>query len=140
MTRAGSRVGIVLCAAVVAVAGCSRGGGEEELSKTVPLPDGISPCEEVFGPGLVIDPITFGEACSQGEEMVVPRPVTLTCADQRVLVWNDFAWGYEGQEMTMLTADTSQAEQDAPFNEAVECLKDAAPGQAPADPAAAASG
>ena len=125
MTRARPRVGVILCAAAVFFAGCSRSGSTaDDLSETVPLPEGISACTDVFGPGKVVDPKTFGEACSQGEQMVVPRPVELHCADQRVLYWNDFAWGYEGQEMTPLQSETPDAEQSPPYDEAVECLKD----------------
>jgi hypothetical protein len=127
MTRARTRAGVILCAAVVSVAGCSRSGSDaDELSETVPLPNGISACDEVFGPGKVVDPATFGEACSQGEELVVPRPVELHCSDQSVLFWNDFAWGYEGQEMTMLESDTPEPQQSLPYEEAVNCLKDTA--------------
>jgi len=127
MARANNRVRATLCAAVVAaaIAGCTSSGSEAELSESVPLPEGISPCEEVFGANKVIDPKTFGEACSQGEEMVVPRPVELRCVDQKVMVWNDFAWGFEGQPMTMI--DTGLPVQDqGPYDAAIECLKAAA--------------
>jgi len=125
MARANHRVRATLCAAVVAaaVAGCTSSGSEAELSASVPLPEGISACEDVFGADKVIDPKTFGEACSQGEEMVVPRPVELECVDQRVMVWNDFAWGYEGQPMAMIDNDIAVRDQ-GPYDAAIECLTD----------------
>ena len=116
-----------LCAGLVVTAGCARGGsGNDELTESIPLIDGINACDEVFAAGKAIDTATFGQVCSQGEEMVVARPVRLECGDGRVLTWNDFAWGYEGQEMTLReTGDPvagQAAEEALPFDEAVSCL------------------
>jgi hypothetical protein len=127
MARANDRVWITLWAAVaaVAVAGCtSSGSGEAALSESVPLPDGISACEDVFGADKVIDPKTFGEACSQGGEMIVPRPVKLNCVDEKLMLWNDFAWGYENQPMTMIDSGLPVQDQ-GPYDAAIECLKSA---------------
>jgi hypothetical protein len=133
MVRAGTRVGIAtVCAALALGAGCARGGSSaDELQETVPVPPEMKPCDEVFGADKVIDLVTFGEACTRGEEMVVSRPVRLECLDQRVLVWNEFAWGYEGSPMTMLDTGEAQEgrpmEEQLPYDEAITCLQGIAP-------------
>ena len=136
MARATTRVVIAaLCAAVVSTAGCARGGsGGEELAETVPPVEGTSACEEVFGEGKVVDRATFGEVCSEGEEMTVSRPVRLDCVDDRVLTWNEFAWGYEGQAMTMLEADATSGDDALPFDEIVQCLQSGSETAAAATP------
>ena len=119
---------VALCAAVVVGAGCSRGGSKgEDLAETVPPIEGTSACDEVYGPGKTIDRATFGEVCSQGDEMVVSRPVRLQCADDRILTWNDFAWGYEGAAMTMLDPTATEGDEELPYDEIIECLKATAP-------------
>ena len=118
-----------LCAAIVLGAGCARGGsGGEDLAETVQPIEGTTACEEVFAAGKTIDRATFGEVCSQGEEMVVARPVRLECVDDRVLTWNEFAWGYEGQAMTMLDPAAESGDDELPFDEIIQCLQNAAAG------------
>jgi hypothetical protein len=125
MARAGTRVGIVaLTAAVLGAAGCARGGSSaEELAESVPPVEGTVACDEVFGQGKVIDVATFGEVCTRGEEMVVSRPVRLECVDDRVLTWNEFAWGYEGQEMTMLDPNSTSPDDGLPYDQITSCLQ-----------------
>lgn len=124
MARADKRLWVALGAIVVVVGGCvSSGANEVDLTKTVPLPEGIKACEDIYKDGAIIDPKTFGQTCSQGEEMIVPRPVELRCSDGRKLYWNRYAWGYETEAMTLVSPDEPAHEQ-VPFNEAVECLKD----------------
>lgn len=123
MARADKWLWVALGAAVVVIGGCSRDGSNgEEMSRTAALPDGITPCEEIFVEGQPVNPKTFGDACAQGEQLVTPRPIRLTCSDDRVLFWNQFAWGYQNEEMTLITAD-DPAYQRIPYDQAVECLK-----------------
>jgi hypothetical protein len=125
MARATTRVAIAaLCAAAVATAGCARGGSAgEELAEAVPPVEGTVACEEVFAEGKVVDRATFGEVCTRGDEMTVSRPVRLACGDDRVLTWNEFAWGYEGQAMTMLDASATSGDDALPFDEIIQCLQ-----------------
>ena len=125
MARATTRVGMAaLCAAIVVGAGCARGGsGGEDLAETVPPVEGTAACEEVFAAGNAIDRATFGEVCSRGEEMVVSRPVRLECTDDRILTWNEFAWGYEGQPMTLLDPEAASGDDELPFDEMIQCLQ-----------------
>lgn len=125
MVRTATRVGMAaLCAGILVGAGCARGGsGGEDLAETVPPVEGISACEEVFAAGNAIDRATFGEVCSRGEEMVVSRPVRLECLDDRILTWNEFAWGYEGQPMTMLDPEAESGDDELPFDDIVQCLQ-----------------
>ena len=129
MARADKRLWVALGAAVIVVGGCvSSGSNSPDLSKTVPLPKGVTPCEDIYVDQAVVDPKTFGETCSQGEEMIVPRPVELRCSDGRTLFWNRYAWGYETEPMKLINADEPTYKQ-APFDESVKCLKDKAADQ-----------
>lgn len=123
MARADKWLWVALGAAVVVIGGCSRDGSNgEEMSRTAPLPDGMIPCEEIYADNKPVDPKTFGDTCAQGKEMVTPRPIRLTCSDKRVLFWNQFAWGYQNEEMTLISED-DPAYTQVPYDQAVECLK-----------------
>lgn len=62
-------------------------------------------CSEVYVEGAVIDNQNFGLACVQGETIVSPWPVRLECSDGNELLFNDLAWGYFGQPMTLTPED-----------------------------------
>ena len=53
----------------------------------------------------VIGRDNMGKACVQDEEIVSPRPVRIECTDGRELVFNDLAWGYDGEPMTITPPD-----------------------------------
>ncbi|MDD9369524.1 MAG: hypothetical protein PV358_05380, partial [Acidimicrobiales bacterium] len=55
----------------------------------------------------------------RGEDLLSPRPVTLECGDGSTLMYNDLAWGYEGQPMTLTPEDDPSKMPEA---EAAECL------------------
>lgn len=132
MARADKWLWVALGAAVVVIGGCSRDGSNgEEMSRPAALPEGISACNETFVDRKPVDPKTFGDTCAQGEAMVTPRPIKLTCSDNRVLFWNEFAWGYQNEPMTLI-ADDDPSYQKIPYEQAVECLKATAVDEAPA--------
>jgi hypothetical protein len=123
MARGDKRLWVALGAAAILIGGCSRGSaGDAELTQKPALPDGLTACSEIYGQNKVVDDKTFGRACSEGEDLVVPRPVRLTCTDGRELYWNDYAWGYLNDPMTLIDPTAPMNEQ-LPFDEAVECIK-----------------
>lgn len=63
----------------------SCGGGEEALPS----------CTELFSG--VVEAGEDGPCDDQGESMVVGM-ATIDCADGRTLAWNDYGWGYLGEE------------------------------------------
>jgi hypothetical protein len=114
--------GVVLV--VAAAAACSSPTTEAETSSEVPLPDGLAACNEIFVDGNPVDPATFGNACRTADDrLAVPRPAVLTCQDNRKLLWNDYAWGYEGTPMRLWPADTTNK---VPVEETQRCLGDSA--------------
>src|SRR4029453_17582432 len=118
-------VGVAALVAVVALAsGCSNLRRDSESANAVPLPEDMPLCSDQFQEGRTIEEATFGQACrSESDELVVPRYVRLQCADQRTLVWNDFAWGYVGQPMTLFDPN---AVVRIPTDPAVNCRVNAA--------------
>ena len=112
---------LALGATVVALAGCSNGDNMNAVTEKVPLPKGIAKCDDVYNGNAVVNPKTFGDACAEGEQMIVPRPVILRCANSRVLYWNKFAWGYENQKMTLVDQKAAPHDQ-IPYDPAIKCL------------------
>ena len=94
----------VLAALVLAGAGCSADGADTPSASSVP-PNDMPACSDVYVEGAVIDNANFGLACVQDERIVSPRPVRLECTDGNELVFNDLAWGYHGQPMTLTPED-----------------------------------
>jgi hypothetical protein len=108
--------GIVL---VMAATACTNRRGQTETSTQLPPPENMRRCDEVFVEGQTIDRGTFTDACRTGDEMAVPRPVQFECEDGRTFVWNDFAWGYVGEPMTLVVDPDDRS---APVQEAMSCL------------------
>jgi hypothetical protein len=118
----------VVLAGVLAVAlsatACSNSPEPAETSSQVPIPESIPRCEEVFVGGELVDPQTFGNACrSTDDQLTVPRPAVLTCEDGRSLMWNDLAWGYEGDAMQLWEPNATVK---VPSDEALRCLGNSA--------------
>jgi hypothetical protein len=110
--------GVLLVA--VSAAACSDPRGESQSSTEIPVPDGLPACDEIFAPGNLIDPATFGDGCRTADDQLqVPRPAVLDCQDGPALMWNDYAWGFEGQPMTMWPANDRQK---VPTEQAQACL------------------
>jgi len=125
------RMWLALGATVVALAGCSKDDSVDAVTEKVPLPQGIAKCDDVYNGDAVVNPKTFGVACAEGEQMVVPRPVILRCANSKVMYWNKFAWGYENERMTVIDQKAPSNDQ-LPYDPAVKCLAKKAPSEAAA--------
>jgi hypothetical protein len=85
-------------------AACGGEGGGATSASSVP-PTGIKACDEIYVAGAEITNENFGLACVQGDTLVSPRPVRIDCTDGRELLFNDLAWGYFGEAMTLTPAD-----------------------------------
>jgi hypothetical protein len=94
----------VVCALALAGVGCSADGGGSPAGSSVP-PQGFRQCDELYAQGAVVEDDTFGLACVRNDAIVSPRPVRLECSDGRKLLFNDLAWGYEGEPMTTTAED-----------------------------------
>jgi hypothetical protein len=58
--------------------------------------------------------------------MVTPLPISVECGDDRTLMWNDLAWGYMGETMTLTAEDEVDR---VPPDELSQCLAgDGGPG------------
>jgi hypothetical protein len=95
MTVMRSRFASLAVAALGLVAvGCGASSGSTTPSSSV-APIGIPECVDLYSEGKVITAADFGAACQRdGGELLTPLPVRIECEDDRVLLWNDLAWGY----------------------------------------------
>jgi hypothetical protein len=103
VSRTGLVAGVV-AALALAGAGCSADSGETPSASSVP-PNDMPLCSEVYVEGAIVDNTNFGLACVENEAIVSPRPVRLECSDGQELLFNDLAWGYFGQPMTLTPRD-----------------------------------
>ncbi len=110
--------GAVAALVVILVAGCADGGPAAPSADNQP-PNDLPPCEEIYAEGVDVANDTFGLACVKGEELVSPRPVRLDCTDGRELLYNDLAWGYIGETMTVTADDDPSKMPEAAVD---ECL------------------
>jgi hypothetical protein len=97
------RSGIAVAVVFLMAAGCSSDDTSTPSASSV-APTDMPACEEVYADGKMIDN-EFGLACVLDEDLVSPRPVRLECGDGRILVFNDLAWGYDGEGMTITPED-----------------------------------
>lgn len=116
--------GTVAALVVVLAAACSGAEGETPSASSVP-PNDMPACEDIYKEGAVIDNETFGLACVKGDELISPRPVRIECTDGDELLFNDLAWGYYGDAMT-ITPDDDPSKM--PESAVDECLDPEAPG------------
>lgn len=93
-----------LALALVTGAGCSAGGADTPSASSVP-PNDMPACSEIYVQGAVISRDNMGKACVQDDEIISPRPVRIECTDGSELVFNDLAWGYWGEAMTLTPPD-----------------------------------
>jgi hypothetical protein len=84
--------------------GCSGGSASPVASSSVP-PDDLPACSDIYKEGAKVDDATFGLACVQNDQVVSPRPVQLDCTDGRELRYNELAWGYVSEPMTLTPQD-----------------------------------
>ena len=94
----------VVAALALAGVGCGADSGADPAASSVP-PQGFKACEEVYAPGAVVNDDTFGLACVKDGVIESPSPVRLECSDGDQLFFNDLAWGYEGEPMTLVDED-----------------------------------
>lgn len=119
----GRRARLTTVAVVVAVT-VSCAGERIESAIDAPLPGYVEACEDQYEEGEIIEYSTegtFSKACVHNGDLVTPVPVSLDCSDGPDLVYNDFAWGYEGQEMTVFPADEIDRRPDE--DERLACLR-----------------
>lgn len=106
-------------------AACAGGdAGSTTPSSSVPL-KGIAPCSELYADGKKVTTAEFGVACviddgtQRDGELVTPMPVRITCEDDRKLYWNDLAWGYLNDVMTLTPPDVNDKTPAGPLE---QCL------------------
>jgi hypothetical protein len=116
--------GIVAALVVVLAAGCGGDSGATPSASSV-APNDMPACEEVYAEGAEVDNENFGLACVLGEDLISPRPVRIDCSDGRELLFNDLAWGYFGEPMTITPEDDPSKMPQAAVD---ECLDPGAPG------------
>ena len=114
-------MGAAVALAAALATGCSKAGGDAQSANRPPLPEDMPVCSDLFADGKTVERDSFGEAC-KGEDgqLAVPRPVTLDCTDGRVLLWNDYAWGYVDEPMTVIKTGVNENE---PIQESMTCLQ-----------------
>ena len=109
-------------------AGCAADATETPSASSVP-PNDMPSCDEVYVQDAVIGRDNMGKACVANEEIVSPAPVRIECTDGRELVFNDLAWGYDGEPMTLTPADDPSK---MPESEVDACVAPPAAGTATA--------
>lgn len=103
---------------------CGGEGTDIPTASSVP-PDDMPACEEIYAEGQEINDDTFGLACVKGEDLISPRAVRIECTDGDELLFNDLAWGYYGEPMTMTPDDDPSK---MPVAAVDECLEPQASG------------
>jgi hypothetical protein len=103
---------------VLLATACGGEGADVPTASSVP-PDDMPACEEIYAEGNEIDDATFGLACVKGDDLISPRPVRIECTDGDELLFNDLAWGYYGEPMTMTPDDDPSK---MPVTAVDECL------------------
>lgn len=76
------------------------------------MPRDVPPCSEVYAEGKKITTADFGVACLDDapeaeikNQLLTPLPVRITCENRQKLYWNDLAWGYLDDAMTLTPRD-----------------------------------
>jgi hypothetical protein len=115
--------GLALALVAGLASGCSKAGGDEQSATRPPLPEDMPECTELFTDGKTVERDSFGEACKDEDgALSVPRPMALQCVDGRVLLWNEYAWGFIDEPMTVLDEGSTNNE---PVQQAMGCLQSA---------------
>lgn len=91
----------------------------------VPLPPDLPACEDQYEEEKIVDYSAdgdFAKACHEHGELVTPVPVDLRCSsDGRRLIFNDYAWGYQNDAMTLF--DPDDPVHMPPEEEIMSCLR-----------------
>jgi hypothetical protein len=117
--------GVLLLA--LGAGGCAADSASPVASSSVP-PDDLPACESIYKEGAKIEDAQFGLACVKDEQVVSPVPVALECSDERQLRYNELAWGYVGEGMTLIADDDPSK---VPEEAVSACLAPGPDGQAP---------
>jgi hypothetical protein len=89
---------------VLGAVGCGADAASPVASSSVP-PDDLPACDTIYKEGVKIEDSKFALACVKNDQVVSPVPVALECSDERQLRYNDLAWGYVGEGMTLIAED-----------------------------------
>jgi hypothetical protein len=128
MTRTGIVAGLLTCLAL-SLLGCSGSSASPIASSSVP-PKDLPQCSDIYKAGAEVTDAKFGLACVKNDQVVSPRPVKLECSDGRQLRYNDLAWGYVSEKMT-LTPDDDPSK--TPEEAVKACLAPGPGGRSPAN-------
>jgi hypothetical protein len=122
MGRIALAVGLVL---VLFAASCGDDGEidkrmvtDEDLQEMQDELDEAKPCAKVFAEGAEVTEASYEKVCKKGDEAHIAGTADTECTDGRVLLWNDFAWGYKGETWH---PHKDGAEQVAPESERLTC-------------------
>lgn len=116
----------------MALLGCGSDAASPIASSSVP-PRDLPACSEIYKNGAEVTDARFGLACVKDDQVVSPRPVKLECSDGRQLRYNDLAWGFVSEKMTVTPDDDpSKTPEDA----VAECLAPGPGGRSAANNAA----
>jgi hypothetical protein len=100
-------------AAAAAASGCTAESASPVASSSI-VPQDIPPCSDLYKAGAMVEDRSFGLACVQGDQLLTPVPVRIECVDGRQLRYNDLAWGFVSEPMTLTDEDDpSKAPEDA---------------------------
>ena len=117
---------LVVVAVVLLLAGCGSSAGSEDTSEpSVSVTDpALVPCEEVYADGITTTETMVDQECerTQGEaikDTFVPGMMVTECDDGRVLLWNDYGWGFVDEPWHAHPADADELV--APLAERTAC-------------------
>src|SRR5262245_34164792 len=119
MTRRGTLGALVLTMAVFATAsGCTTDSASPVASSSI-VPQDIPPCSDIYKAGAIVEDSKFGVACVQGDKLLTPIPVRIECVDGRQLRYNDLAWGFVSEPMTLTPEDDPSKAPEEAVNECI---------------------
>jgi hypothetical protein len=120
----------VVLAGGFALTGCSDddGGGDAATDTTKAASDttadprvgDVPPCEDLYAQGAIVTLEQVEQGCLREDgEHYLAGVETIDCTDERVLMWNDHAWWYEGEGVN--PHDSGAEELVAPAEERESC-------------------
>lgn len=119
-----SRFLLTFCLVGAVLSGCGSSGGSEPAASTPPretIPDvaAAPACTDAFGGSSPVTREVLDGPCDDNGELVYAGAAFYDCADGRTLAWNDYGWGYVGENWTGHEAGAEQVA-PAPAREACE--------------------
>ena len=103
---------LVVALGLPAFSACSADTSSSTSPSSSVVPRDVPPCSEVYAEGKKITVGDFGMACLDDapeaevkNQLLTPLPVRITCEDKRKLYWNDLAYGYLNDTMTLTPRD-----------------------------------